>query len=61
MCHSILSWGLNWPSCQNRDSQTFLPADGTFLGMHQLLVKLSTVGAGPLSPESSCLVLEAGP
>lgn len=61
MCHSTLSWGLHWPGCQKGDAQTFLPADGPFLGMHQLLLRLSTVGAGPLSPEPSCLVLEAGP
>lgn len=61
MCHSTLSWGLHWSGCQKGDAQTFLPADGPFLGMHQLLLRLSTVGAGPLSPEPSCLVLEAGP
>lgn len=61
MCHSTLSWGLHWPGCQKGDAQTFLPADGPFLGMHQLLLRLSTVGPGLLSPEPSCLVLEAGP
>lgn len=61
MCHSTLSWGLHWSGCQKGDAQTFLPADGPFLGMHQLLLRLSTVGPGPLSPEPSCLVLEAGP
>lgn len=61
MCHSTLSWGLHWSGCQKGDAQTFLPADGPFLGMHQLLLRLSTVGAGPLFPEPSCLVLEAGP
>lgn len=61
MCHNTLSWGLHWPGCQKGDAQTFLPADGPFLGMHQLLLRLSTVGPGLLSPEPSCLVLEAGP
>lgn len=61
MCHSTLSWGLHWPGCQKGDAQTFLPADGPFLGMHQLLLRLSTVGPGLLSPEPSCLVLEAWP
>lgn len=61
MCHSTLSWGLHWSGCQKGDAQTFLPADGPFLGMHQLLLRLSTVGPGLLSPEPSCLVLEAGP
>lgn len=61
MCHSTLSWGLHWSGCQKGDAQTFLPADGLFLGMHQLLLRLSTVGPGLLSPEPSCLVLEAGP
>lgn len=60
MCHSTLSWGLHWSGCQKGDAQTFLPADGPFLGMHQLLLRLSTVGPGLLSPEPSCLVLEAG-